>query len=70
MRRFTMNAASSSSSTTTSHEPLSRACMSGPPNSCMVIFSPVTISTMRGLAMTIALPVARTMKTKSQNTGV
>jgi hypothetical protein len=36
----------------------------------MLIFSPVTISTLRGLAMTIALPVSRTMKTKSQKTGV
>ncbi len=42
---------------------------SAPPSSCMPIFSPVTISTMRGEAMQSAL-MPRTITMKSQKMGV
>jgi len=44
-------------------------CMSGPPSSCRLISSPVTISTIRGLAIAIA-DIPRTITVKSANTGV
>ncbi len=61
--------ASSSSAQSRSPQPDTRQCMAAPPISSRVVFSPITISAMRGEPRYIeALP--STMNTTSQKAGM